>query len=128
ADQRMRIAMAGVQFDVQDVALRDEKLTAAKHVIDHTVAAEAKKYFSVAVILVSHHEGTRLPRVHQMQRLNFEPRIAQAERVGIALAIQTMHETQHEVAARLVVVWLMQYSRERGVLHPRAPASGVPAQ
>src|SRR5262249_60056573 len=108
----MRIAMAGVQFDVQDVALRDEKLTAAKHVIDHSVAAEAIKYFSVAVILVSHHEGTRLTRAHEMQRRNFEPRIAQAERVGIALAIQAMHETQHEVAARLVVVRSMQYPRQ----------------
>src|SRR5215831_19836429 len=57
ADQRMRIAMTAMKFDMPNVPLRDEKLPVPKHVIHHGVAAEAIKYFSVAVILVSHHEG-----------------------------------------------------------------------
>jgi DeoR/GlpR family transcriptional regulator of sugar metabolism len=64
------------------------QLSSRKHAVHHSIAAEAIKYFSIAIILVSDHEGTRLPWAHQMQRLDFEPRIAQRQRKSVALTIE----------------------------------------
>src|SRR5215831_6954507 len=97
---------------MQNIPLWNGQLSGRKHAVHHSIAAEAIKYFSIAIILVADDEGTRLLRVHKMQRRNFETLVAQHQRKTIPLTIQTMHEVQHKP----VRVWseVERRSKKRG--------------
>ena len=59
-----------------------------------------------------------LPRIHQVQFLDFKARIAQRQRVGIALEIERAHRIQQEIGNALIVIRPAQNAMQRRVASP----------